>query len=163
MSSDALDELDFGILHLLQQDARNTSPVDMADRLPVTDTTIRNRIEKLEQRGVIEGYVPLVDYEAAGFPLRVKFSCTAPVRERADLAERALELPHVVDVEEMLTARENVRILVVTNRTEELNEVTSRIDDLGLAIERESLLRRSITRPFNHFGEEAVSESGDGR
>lgn len=157
MSTDALDELDFGILHLLQEDARHTSPVDMEDRLPVSDTTIRNRIEKLEERGIIEGYVPLIDYEKAGFPLRVKFACTAPVQERSSLAEEALQLSHVVDVEEMLSARENIRILVVTNHAENLHDVTSRIDALGLTIERESLLRRIHRRPFNHFGEQMVS------
>lgn len=157
MTTDALDELDFGILHLLQGDARNTTPIDMEKQLPVTDTTIRNRIEKLEELGIIEGYVPLLDYEKAGFPLRVKFTCTAPVQERSRIADEALELPHVVHVEEMLSARENVRILVVTNQSEDLNEITSRIDDLGLTIETESLLRHIKTRPFNHFGESVVS------
>ncbi|QLG28324.1 AsnC family transcriptional regulator [Halorarum halophilum] len=157
MSTDPLDELDFGILHLLQEDARHISPVDMEDELPVSDTTIRNRIEKLEDRGIIEGYVPLIDYEKAGFPLRVKFVCTAPVKERAKLAEEALELHNVVDVEEMLSARENVRIMVVTNHSEDLHEVTERIDDLGLTIEREGLVRRIHRRPFNHFGEHMVS------
>ncbi|QLG63307.1 Lrp/AsnC family transcriptional regulator [Halorarum salinum] len=157
MSTDALDELDFGILHLLQEDARNTSPVDMEELLPVSDTTIRNRIEKLEERGVIKGYVPLIDYEAAGFPLRVKLVCTAPVRERSALAGEVLQLSHVVDVEEMLSARENIRVQVVTNKSEELNEVTSQLDALGLTIERESILRETHSRPFNHFGENMVS------
>lgn len=158
MSDDALDELDHGILHLLQEDARNTSPVDMAKQLPVTDTTIRNRIKKLEENGVIEGYVPVINYEKAGFPLRIKFSCTAPVQERSSLAEKALQLPHVVDVEEMLSARENIRILAVTNQAEDVNEITARIDAMGLTIERETLLRRIFMRPFNHFGEDVVTE-----
>ena len=158
MSADSLDELDKEILHLLQIDARNTSPVDMAEQLPVTDTTIRNRIEDMEDRGIIEGYEPRINYEQAGFPLRVKFICTAPIQERSSLAEKALELANVVQVEEMLTARENVRILVVTREAEELNQVSSDIDSLGLSIEKESLVRRTITRPFNHFG---TTEPGD--
>ena len=51
MDAADLDEIDFGILHLLQEDARTQTPVDMAERLPVTDQTIRNRIERLEERG----------------------------------------------------------------------------------------------------------------
>ncbi|QLG29812.1 Lrp/AsnC family transcriptional regulator (plasmid) [Halorarum halophilum] len=158
MLTDALDELDFGILHLLQEDARHTSPVDMQELLPVSDTTIRNRIEKLEEREIIEGYVPLIDYEKSGFPLRIKFICTAPVKERETLAEEALELHNVVDVEELLSARENIRILVVTNHSEDLHDVTERISDLGLTIEREGLVRRIHRRPFNHFGEHMVSK-----
>ena len=157
MSTDELDELDFDILQLLQKNARHISPVDMEEHLPVTDTTVRNRIESMEKRGIIEGYVPVIDYEKGGFPLRVKINCTAPVDRRAELAQEALTLPHVVDVEEMLSARENVRILVVTTEAEDLNVVSSRIDSLGLTIERESLLRRIHQRPFNHFGEESDS------
>lgn len=159
MPTDALDELDFGILHLLQEDARHTSPVDMAKKLPVTDTTVRNRIEKLEERGIIEGYVPLLNYEKAGFQLRVKFTCTAPVQDRAEIAEEALTLPHVVHVEEMLSATENIRIMVVTNESDKLNDITSRMDAMGLTIERESLVRRIHTQPFNHFGENFVSQN----
>ncbi|WP_436347380.1 Lrp/AsnC family transcriptional regulator [Natronorubrum sp. FCH18a] len=158
MAADGLDEIDYGILHLLQQNARSTTPVDMATQLPVTDTTIRNRIERLEEKGVIEGYVPIIDYEAAGFPMRLQFSCTAPTNKREEIAERALELPNVVKVDEMLSARENIRVLAVASTTEEVNEIAARLDELPLTIERESLLRKERIRPFNHFGEQVVSE-----
>lgn len=153
-----LDELDFGILHLLQGDARNQTPVDMADHLPVSDQTIRNRIEKLEETGVIEGYVPLINYEEAGFPIRLEFSCTAPVQQRKELAKDVLEIDHVVRVEEMLSAKENLHVLAVTNDSDEINEITSKLDALGLSIESERLMRYAHVRPFNHFGESMVSE-----
>lgn len=154
MSTDPLDELDFAILHRLQGDARHTTPIDMADDLPVTDTTVRNRIEKMEERGIIEGYVPQINYEKAGFPLRVAYICTAPVQRRQELATEALELRHVVQVEEMLSAYENLHILAVTNEAKELNQLTSEIDELGLTIENETLLRRLHLQPLNHFAEE---------
>lgn len=157
MSGPSLDELDFGILHLLQEDARHQTPVDMADELPVTDNTVRNRIEKMESQGVIQGYVPVIDYERAGFPIRLQFTCTAPVDERSAIAEEALTIPHVVRVEEMLTAQNNVQILAITREAEALNEISSRIDGLGVTIENESLQRRMLYRPFNHFGESVAS------
>ncbi len=153
-----LDEVDYGILHLLQSDARNQTPVDMAESLPVSAQTVRNRIEKLEDRGVIEGYVPVIDYEEAGFPMRVKFACTAPVDRRAELAEAALEIDNVVNVEEMLSARRNLLPLAVTRSAEEITAVTEALDDLGLRIESERLLRTRHCRPFDHFGEDAVSQ-----
>lgn len=158
MGTDRLDHIDFGILHLLQENARNLTPVDMADQLPVSSQTVRNRIEKMEERGVIEGYVPVINYGKAGFPIRLQFSCTAPVPERQKLAERALEVDHVVNVQEMLTAQENVRPLAVTQETEGLNDISTKLDELGLTIERERLLRYEHRRPFNHFGEPVVSD-----
>lgn len=158
MDAADLDEIDFGILHLLQEDARNQTPVDMAERLPVTDQTIRNRIRRLEEKGVIEGYVPLIDYEESGFPIRIQFTCTAPLQRRADLAEQALEITNVVYVEEMLSASSNVRVLAVTNGSAEINHVAAELDALGLVIEREQLQRKSFVRPFNHFGEDATTD-----
>lgn len=153
-----LDELDYGILQLLQTDARGQSPVKMAERLPVTDQTIRNRIENMEESGVIEGYVPLINYEKAEFPIRLQFTCTAPVQKREELANEALEISHVVRVEEMLSAQENIRVLAVTNTSEDINDLAEKLDDLGLAIEREQLMRRAYVRPFNHFGTEFLDE-----
>lgn len=152
-----LDEIDYGILHLLQQDARHQTPVDMAKRLPVSDQTVRNRIESLEEEGVIEGYVPDINYEEAGFPMRLQFICTAPIQRREAFAKEALEISHVVNVEEMLTAKENIRILAITNDSDEINQVASKLDDIGLTIERECLQRYEHKRPFNHFGESVTS------
>lgn len=153
-----LDEIDYGILHLLQEDARHQTPVDIADHLPVSAQTIRNRIDNMEERGVIEGYVPVINYQSAGFPIRLEFTCTAPVQRRQELAEKVLELPHIVRVEEMLSARENLRPLAVTNNSEEINEIASELDALGLTIEDERLIRHGHKQPFNHFGEKIVSE-----
>ena len=148
----ALDEIDYGILHLLQQDARHLTPVDMAERLPVSAQTVRNRISRMEDEGVLKGYVPILDYQAAGFAIRLQFTCTAPVQNRGELASAALEIDNVVNVEEMLTAQDNVRVLAVTNDTDEINEIASKLDELGLVIESERLQRTEHRRPFNHFG-----------
>lgn len=159
MASDDLDELDLGILHLLQENARETTPVDMAEQLPVSDQTIRNRIEKLEERGVIEGYVPVIDYEKAGFPIKIRFTCTAPMQERESLASEALQIHNIVGVEETLGSQDNVRPLAVTDNVAEISDIAKRLDDLGLRIESEQLVSVEHIRPFNHFGESAVSSS----
>ena len=60
-----LDEVDRSILYLLQEDARGTSAEAMADKVGVSASTIRNRIDQLEDDGIIRGYHPEIDYEAA--------------------------------------------------------------------------------------------------
>lgn len=156
MNTEDLDAIDFGILHLLQENARETSTVDMAEQLSVTDQTIRNRIEKLEESDVIEGYYPKINYEKAGFQLRVRFTCTAPVRERKDLAAEALRLHNVVRVEETLGTRENVRPLAVIRTADEITDVASNLDEVGLTIESQHLVSDEQVRPFNHFGKDAT-------
>lgn len=157
MSGPEVDEIDFGILHLLQGNARDTSTVEMAEALAVSDQTIRNRIEKLENNGIIEGYYPKINYEKAGFRIRIQFSCTAPVHERTSLASEALDVHNVVRVEETLGSRENVRPLAVTKTAEEITGVASDLSELGLVIESQHLVTDERYRPFNHFGDDIVT------
>jgi Lrp/AsnC family transcriptional regulator, leucine-responsive regulatory protein len=153
-----IDDLDFRILHLLQEDARHRTPVDMAEELPVSAQTIRNRITKMENSGVIEGYAPIINYEKAGFPIRLRFTCTAPVQQREELAREALQIPHMVRVEEMLSGSENILPMAVANSSEEITAITTALDDLGLSIESERLQRYEYVRPFNHFAEDISLE-----
>lgn len=153
MPTDELDETDHGILHLLQENARHATTVEIAEQLSVSDQTVRNRLEKLEDRGVIEGYYTKINYEQAGFQIKIRFTCTAPVQRRAELATDALELQNVVRVEETLASKGNVRPLAVTNTAEEITSIASDLDDLGLAIERQHLINEESVRPFDGFGE----------
>lgn len=50
-----LDDVDRSILYMLQQDARNSTAQDIADRAGVSASTVRNRIDQLEADGIIEG------------------------------------------------------------------------------------------------------------
>ncbi|WP_293026987.1 Lrp/AsnC family transcriptional regulator [Natronococcus sp.] len=67
MASEELDEVDRAILYLLQEDARFNSAADIAGKVDVTANTVRNRIQRLEERGIIRGYIPLIDYEQADY------------------------------------------------------------------------------------------------
>lgn len=152
-----LDDIDRAILQLLQRDARNLTAVDIADRIDVSDGTIRNRIERLEQRNIIEGYVPLVHYENAGFQLQVCFTCTARIPQREELAKEALKIDGIVEIREIMTGRGNVEITAVAPQNEDVTRVAKALDELGLEIESEELLRHRYVRPFNHFGTEDVT------
>lgn len=157
-----LDDTDRAILQLLQRDARNATAVDIGEQIGVSDGTVRNRIRKLEDRGVIEGYTPIINYERAGYQLEVTVVCTAPIVDRGQLASEALHVDGVVEVTELMTGRENVLVTVVVPEHDDLTRVAKDLDDRGLAIEREELVRHNYVRPFNHFGVEDVDDDVDG-
>lgn len=158
MSSERLDAVDRGILHLLQQNARDLTPVDMAERLPVSDGTVRNRIERLEEDGVIDGYVPLVDYESAGLPMQAVFTCTCPVDAQEAVALEALDVHRVVRVRELVASDGNVEVVAVGADLDDLVEVAERLADLGLDIHSQKLVRNEYERPFDHFGAADASD-----
>lgn len=150
MPSD-LDDVDRGILHLLQVDARNTTAQAIAERTDVAASTVRNRIGRLEADGVIDGYHPKIDYETAGYPLQVLFVVTAPATERSESVEKLLDIRGVVDVRETLTGRRNVYVEVVGESTADVTRLTNAIHDLGLRIESSDIVNQWRVQPFDHF------------
>lgn len=158
MTSDRLDDVDAGILHLLQRDARNTTTTEMGDAVGVSASTVGNRIQQLEDDGIIDGYHPRIDYHDAGFPLRVLFVCTAPIPERSELSERALQIDGVVDVKEIMTGVENVHVEAVATDRDDVTVIGGDIDALGLDIVTQKLVKNEHIQPFDHFGDDTADE-----
>ncbi|TKK66722.1 Lrp/AsnC family transcriptional regulator [Ilyomonas limi] len=55
-----LDEKDYAILHLLQQNARTTVK-EIADKIHLSTTPVHERIKRMEASGVIKQYATIVD------------------------------------------------------------------------------------------------------
>ena len=63
-----MDELDRAILEELNVDARR-SHREISHRLKVSPTTVSSRVQRLEEQGIIRGYIPLLDDEQLGYDL----------------------------------------------------------------------------------------------
>ncbi|WP_222913763.1 winged helix-turn-helix transcriptional regulator [Natrinema sp. SYSU A 869] len=161
MVDDPLNNLDRRILHLLQIDARGASDTAIADETDVTGTTINNRIKQLEEEGVIIGYNPEINYEQAGYPMRVLFICSINLSRRSEMAEKALEVRGVVNVREMLAGEENLHVEVVAEATSDVKESTEQLDELGLRIISSNILAEEHIQPWNHFHQEFAGEDAE--
>ena len=156
-----LDNVDRGILYMLQEDARNTTSEDIADKTGVSASTIRNRLERLENDSVIRGYHPEIDYEIANLPLRVMFVITAPPKQRGDIVKKLLDIQGVIDIREMVTGRRNIQTEVVGRDTSDIVRITDAIHDLGVEVESSEIMKQRKVQPFNHFYfSEAVDDTG---
>jgi Lrp/AsnC family transcriptional regulator, leucine-responsive regulatory protein len=159
--SRGLDNVDRGILYHLQRDARNTTTQEIAETVGTSASTVSNRIEALEEDGIIIGYHPEIDYEAANLPLRVQFVCTAPATERADYAAEVLDVKGVIDVREMLVGRQNIYVEAVGTSTSDITRITDVLHNMGLTIEAAEMMRKRYIQPFNHFqfSDEIIEET----
>lgn len=146
-----LDEVDKEILYLLQEDARNNTNTTIADAVGVSPSTAGKRIRKLEGTGIITGYTPNIDYDAAGFPLRVLFVCTTSIIERGDLIRELLDIPGVVSTRELMTGANNIHIEVVGKTNEDITEVALAISELGIQIREEVLIKSEYQKPSSVF------------
>ena len=63
-----VDEIDRKILDLVQCNAK-LSNAEIAEKVGLTVSSVHERVKKLERRGIIKGYVAVVDPEKLGKPL----------------------------------------------------------------------------------------------
>lgn len=154
-----LDEIDRTVIHALMRDARNISAPTIAERVNVSPGTIRNRIDRLEDRGVIEGYTALVDFERAEGRLRNLYLCNVPVAEREALANEARTIPGVVNVRELMTGRRNLHVMAVGEDTDDLRRIARALSSLGIEIEDEDLVQNESHEPYAPFGTDERASS----
>ncbi|WP_436927616.1 Lrp/AsnC family transcriptional regulator [Halosimplex amylolyticum] len=151
-----LDEVDKGILYLLQRDARKITTKEMAEQVGVSASTVRNRIEQMEEYGIIRGYNPDIDYDKAGLQLYVEIICSAPNPQRERLADQARDISGVVSIREVLNGQENIQIDAVGTDSDDVARITDELSELGLQVVNTKIIKDTVIQPLNHFGEHVV-------
>ncbi len=147
-----LDDIDRRILYRLMEDARHTSATELADELDVSDGTIHNRINQLEDSGIIRGYRAIVNFERAGGNLVGIFLCTVPAADRERLAMAARSISRVVDVRILMAGKRDLQVVAIGENTEDLRNIARELSALDISIEDEELLQTELWSPYEPFG-----------
>lgn len=146
-----LDDVDRGVLYALQQDARNATAQKMAEAVGVSASTVRNRIANLEDAGVIEGYRPIVNYERAGYPIRMLFVAAVPTGRRSAAVADLLAVDGVLSVRELLPNRRSLLVEVAARDTRELRRLSERLADVGVDLVGADVVIDHRPQPFAPF------------
>jgi Lrp/AsnC family transcriptional regulator, leucine-responsive regulatory protein len=96
MAASTLDEVDWQILSILQVEAR-ISFKELGQRIGLTGTAIAERVRKLEDEGIIEGYTIKINREKIGLPVVAFFKLRVQVEHCQRLRELAIALPEVIE------------------------------------------------------------------
>ncbi|WP_254864847.1 Lrp/AsnC family transcriptional regulator [Halovivax gelatinilyticus] len=147
-----LDEIDRRILYALMDDARTTSAPEIAEHVNVSPATIRNRIARLEDHGIITGYHAEVNFERADGRLTNLFLCNVPFPDIERITAQAGTIPGIVNVRELMGGRTNMHVLAVGEDTTELRRIGRQLSNLGLEIEDEMLVQDEKHHPYAPFG-----------
>jgi Lrp/AsnC family transcriptional regulator, regulator for asnA, asnC and gidA len=89
-----VDELDLSILRELKKDARK-SHRDLAEKLNVAEGTIYNRINKLQDSGVIKRFMVDLDFSKLGYDLTVLIGIIVEGGHLAEIEEKISKKPNV--------------------------------------------------------------------
>jgi len=88
-----LDQIDCQIIGLLRHDA-SVSSREIAQRLYVSPRTVRSRIERLRNAGVIE-FTIRINRQRAGYPATADVVAEVEAHRVRDVAERIAQFPEV--------------------------------------------------------------------
>lgn len=94
---ESLDATDREILRLLQEDGR-ISNAEIGRRVDMAPSAIYERIRKLEERGVIQGYTAILRPQALGYGLVAFVQIEAAEGARPHDFEPLQELPEVMEM-----------------------------------------------------------------
>ncbi|QGP80586.1 Lrp/AsnC family transcriptional regulator [Sphingobium sp. CAP-1] len=123
-----LDALDHKIVDKLARDARISNRA-IAAELGVTEGTIRTRIKRLQNEGLIQ-FTVVTDFRMAGSPNLCMLGIDADPSRVVELAERLRQLPELSCVILML-GRFNLLAMGLFTNIEQLNElITEQIRSL---------------------------------
>jgi Lrp/AsnC family transcriptional regulator len=94
-----LSQSDYRLLRALQEDL-STSQIDLAERSGLSRSSVWRRIRELEEAGLIDGRVALLNSRQLGFQIHVLLSVSMnkhSVRTRQDFEAHVQTLPEVTE------------------------------------------------------------------
>ncbi|WP_144799034.1 Lrp/AsnC family transcriptional regulator [Halorubrum depositum] len=116
-----LDETDRAILRILQEDAR-TPFSEVARQIDMSSATVHDRVGRMEEAGVIEGYHAEVDPKAVGYGVSAFVGLRVEQGREADALDRLHDIDGVSEIH-LTTGEWDVILRVVAADTDSLREL----------------------------------------
>ncbi|GAD51789.1 transcriptional regulator trh3, AsnC family [Halarchaeum acidiphilum MH1-52-1] len=125
-----MDDLDRQILDVLRRDAR-TPYTEIGDELGVSEGTIRNRVERLQEEGIIERFT--VSTSTGNVKAMIEVDVAVDVDTHA-VGDQIAEWPEVdfvwqvsgeLDIVVVVDAKNTGRVNELITKTRELDDVTT--------------------------------------
>ena len=114
------ENLNEKIINVLLEDGR-ASLRTIADEVDVSVTTISNRLGDIEEQGIIEGYVPRIDYNALGYDVTAIIQLKVEGSALPDITDRLSNHHHITSVYEVTGDHDIIAIGKFTD-TDHMND-----------------------------------------
>ncbi len=124
-----LDEVGWHILSILQQEAR-ISFKDLGKRIGLTGTAVAERVRRMEDEGMIEGYGIRLNLKKLGLPVTAFFKLRVSAENCNQLRQLAKELPEIIEAHRVV-GNEYYILKVVLPSMERLEMLMEKVLLLG--------------------------------
>jgi Lrp/AsnC family leucine-responsive transcriptional regulator len=145
-----MDSTDIRILKILQQEAR-ISMKELGLRVNLTSPAVSERIKRLEESGVIEGYAAIVNPKKLKLHVEAIVHVSMKVSAHERFKKLALEEREIIECHHV-TGEDCMTVKVVCEDTHRLEEILDKIQAIGdtkAAIILSSPLKRKAIIPPN--------------
>jgi Lrp/AsnC family leucine-responsive transcriptional regulator len=119
-----LDDTNRRVLDELQQDAR-LSMAELGRRVGLSAPAVAERVQRLEQAGVITGYRAEIDPRAIGYPIAAVVRVRPATRQLPKIPEIARDTPEVVECHR-ITGEDCFFVKLHLRSIEDLEEILDR-------------------------------------
>ena len=145
-----MDSTDIRILKILQQEAR-ISMKELGLRVNLTSPAVSERIKRLEESGVIEGYAAIVNHKKLKLHVEAIVHVSMKVSAHERFKKLAMEEREIIECHHV-TGEDCRTVKVVCEDTHRLEEILDKIQAIGdtkTAIILSSPLKRKAIIPPN--------------
>jgi len=124
-----VDGLNWRILNCLQINARQSN-TEIARQVGITSPAVAERIRKMEDAGIIEGYHAKVSYFEAGYQLKAIITVRAFMGRLKPFLEKIKSFSEVLNCYR-ITGNENIVLEVVLNNQQHLEQFIDKLITYG--------------------------------
>jgi Lrp/AsnC family leucine-responsive transcriptional regulator len=128
-SSPTIDELSWQILHELQKNAR-ISFTELGRQVGMTPPAVAERVRRLEDLGIIEGYRAVVNVQKLGLPLTAIIRFASRGRSSAETKRRLASVPEIIECYHV-TGEDCYVLRIAVPSTAHLEGLLERLTDFG--------------------------------
>lgn len=149
----ALDDIDKNIIRILQNDAR-TSYREIQDRLGISIGTIHNRISKLRDLGVVQGYTLRLSNEKLGYKLTFLIRVNVDGKHTEEILEDLTKIPEVCSIFHT-TGEQSAALICRFKNSEDVHKFIRELN------EREYVTRTNSNMVLKEYKNSAFVDIGD--
>jgi Lrp/AsnC family transcriptional regulator, leucine-responsive regulatory protein len=140
-----IDDLNWSILEELQKNAR-LSTTEIGRRIGLSAPAVADRIEKMEELGIIKGYHTLLDYDKLDLTIRAFILFKNNNLKHAELIKLVDSIPEVMEWH-TITGSYAVLLKIATNTSERLAKIIEQLEENG-ETNTSLILSKSSTSSF---------------
>ncbi|MGQ9721011.1 MAG: Lrp/AsnC family transcriptional regulator [Candidatus Jordarchaeum sp.] len=116
--------VDRKILKLLQEDSRRPFR-KIATDLKISEPTLYNRVKKLQEELVIEGFTTIINPDAVGFPYLAFIMLTVEPAKEEEIINKLMNLPEIMELH-ILFGEKNILLKI---RSQDIDSIRNFINN----------------------------------